>query len=378
LRRFLIRSAIDFSDEELSAAFKRLDIDRDSRVTFTEFKRLFTAAAGSFLSTANPSHLTNNLFKSSTSNDLRNSFGGRKFDNTSTLGKQSFNRLNLKSPLKTTLASASKTRKTNPLTRSVAADNNNFHNNIYNKYRDMSPLKEKTLGILNRSIDTFSRSPYGKSVELPKSVSRAAEILQKEEINNHENDINTYTNYNKNQNKSMHDDYNENHDDNFNENLNNNIINNDPNSKIKNNNLLFSSSTFKSTNNNFNSTANTNAFSNANKLSNASNFAAASSNKDAEFNPVAAGSRYEEDNFNSYLKEMIQLENEIESAKFDLIIKADFNIENAFRIFELSGRGYLTQLDIKYGMNSLDIYPSKVEIELLVKRYDLTNEGILK
>lgn len=78
-----------------------------------------------------------------------------------------------------------------------------------------------------------------------------------------------------------------------------------------------------------------------------------------------------------YFKEMIDLENEIEAAKQDLIHKGDFNFDDAFFIFELSGRGYISQTDIKYGLNSLGIYPSEEEIYLLVKRYDSTGEEML-
>ena len=34
---------MDVTEEEVRFTFKRLDIDRDSRVTFSEFKRLFSS-----------------------------------------------------------------------------------------------------------------------------------------------------------------------------------------------------------------------------------------------------------------------------------------------------------------------------------------------
>jgi Ca2+-binding EF-hand superfamily protein len=86
---------------------------------------------------------------------------------------------------------------------------------------------------------------------------------------------------------------------------------------------------------------------------------------------------YEEENFISYLKEVIARENEIERSKCDLVLRSDFNVEDAFRVFELDGRGYLTDLDLKYGLNALDIYPSSEEINLLIRRYDARNEGVI-
>jgi Ca2+-binding EF-hand superfamily protein len=85
----------------------------------------------------------------------------------------------------------------------------------------------------------------------------------------------------------------------------------------------------------------------------------------------------EEENFNAYLKALFEIENEIERNKIELVLRSDFNIEDAFRIFELDGRGYLSDMDIKFGLNSLDILASSEEIQLLLMRYDLRGEGVL-
>lgn len=87
---------------------------------------------------------------------------------------------------------------------------------------------------------------------------------------------------------------------------------------------------------------------------------------------------YEEENFVAYLNELLDLENQIEKAKCDMIIKSDFNTEDAFGIFEIDRRGYITDLDVKYGLNSLDIFPVHEEIAMLIKRYDSRGEGILR
>lgn len=86
---------------------------------------------------------------------------------------------------------------------------------------------------------------------------------------------------------------------------------------------------------------------------------------------------YEEENFLDFLREVIATENDYERNRCDLILRSDFNVEDAFRIFELDGRGYLTDLDLKYGLNALDIFPTSEEISLFMKRFDVRNEGVL-
>jgi Ca2+-binding EF-hand superfamily protein len=85
----------------------------------------------------------------------------------------------------------------------------------------------------------------------------------------------------------------------------------------------------------------------------------------------------EEENFLSYIREIIEVENDIERAKIELALRSDFNVDDAFRIFELDGRGYLTDVDIKYGLNSLEVFPTTEEVSLLIRRYDLRGEGVL-
>lgn len=87
---------------------------------------------------------------------------------------------------------------------------------------------------------------------------------------------------------------------------------------------------------------------------------------------------YEEENFISFLRELIEIENDLEKAKIDLTYKSDFNVEDAFRNFEIDGRGYVTELDLNYGLNEFDVFVPKEEVNLLMKRYDIRNERFLK
>jgi len=82
---------------------------------------------------------------------------------------------------------------------------------------------------------------------------------------------------------------------------------------------------------------------------------------------------YEEHNFRAFLKDIIMWENEIERLKCDLALRSDFNLPDAFRVFEVDKRGYFNDLDFKYGANFLDVFPTADEIFLTFKRF--TNGG---
>ena len=77
--------------------------------------------------------------------------------------------------------------------------------------------------------------------------------------------------------------------------------------------------------------------------------------------------RKAENEFLIYLRECIKLENKIEKAKIDLSLRSDFNVEDAFKIFERENRKYITDADLIYGLNTLEVYPSEKDI-LLIKR----------
>ena len=80
---------------------------------------------------------------------------------------------------------------------------------------------------------------------------------------------------------------------------------------------------------------------------------------------------------NEYIKFLLKGENKIENIKINLSEISDFSVEDAFRIFEKNGRGYLDRDDIKYGLNALNIYPSEYNLDLFIKRYDLQKKGFI-
>jgi Ca2+-binding EF-hand superfamily protein len=258
-------------ESEVRATFKRLDIDRDSRVTFSELKRLFTSSIPSSANSSNGFGKNSTFYDSKSS--LSNSKGLSDSYNSSRLSP-------VRSPLRSSIRSPLRSSLRSPVRSSVQR--------FYSPNRYSSPLRDRTLNVLEMSNERMNRS-LGKSPEPPRDSS--------------------------------------------------NLFN------------ASSSSGFKSSSGGFNNQR------------------------------LVSGSNYvtlEEENFVSYLKELLDIENQIEKAKCDMIIKSDFNTEDAFGIFEIDRRSYITDLDIKYGLNSLDIFPIHEEIALLIKRYDMRGEGILR
>ncbi len=86
----------------------------------------------------------------------------------------------------------------------------------------------------------------------------------------------------------------------------------------------------------------------------------------------------DEDELVRALREQISLERELENAKISLIQKADFNIFDAFRIFDIDNRGWVTSTDLRLGLNDIGVYPGLEELDLFFKRYDKNQDGRIK
>lgn len=86
----------------------------------------------------------------------------------------------------------------------------------------------------------------------------------------------------------------------------------------------------------------------------------------------------EEDELVRALREQISLEKEIENAKISLAQRHDFNLYDAFRIFDIDARGYITYTDLKAGLNDIGIFPSVEDLELFIKRYDKNSDARLR
>jgi len=74
------------------------------------------------------------------------------------------------------------------------------------------------------------------------------------------------------------------------------------------------------------------------------------------------------------IRGLIRIESEIENEKNYLARQHDFNLIDAFKIFDTWGYGYLSHCDIKSGLNSIGIFPTSEELDLWVKRYDTNGD----
>jgi len=61
-----------------------------------------------------------------------------------------------------------------------------------------------------------------------------------------------------------------------------------------------------------------------------------------------------------------------------LVQTPDFNIYDAFRIFDLDSRGWISLVDLRVGLNDIGIYPDSEELALFFKRYDKDDDGRLR
>lgn len=74
------------------------------------------------------------------------------------------------------------------------------------------------------------------------------------------------------------------------------------------------------------------------------------------------------------IREQCTFEREIEACKIHLANKVDFNLFDAFNIFDQSRRGQISIHDIREGLNAIGVYPTSEEVELFVTRYDRTHD----
>ena len=84
---------------------------------------------------------------------------------------------------------------------------------------------------------------------------------------------------------------------------------------------------------------------------------------------------YEQKQFNYFLKKLMDVESNIENAKSDLANYPDFNVEDAFKLFDIDNKEYITKKDLKNGLNSLGFNPTDQDVRLLMKRFDLQKRG---
>jgi hypothetical protein len=65
------------------------------------------------------------------------------------------------------------------------------------------------------------------------------------------------------------------------------------------------------------------------------------------------------------LKDLMNLENDLENVKAELSMKPDFNLVDCFRIFDFAGRGWCSFDEFRDGLASIGLYPPLEDMELV-------------
>jgi hypothetical protein len=77
--------------------------------------------------------------------------------------------------------------------------------------------------------------------------------------------------------------------------------------------------------------------------------------------------------------ELIDLERQVENTKTKLAEHTDFNLYDAFKIFDQLSKGSLTITEVANGLIKIvGLVPSSCEIELFFQRYDKDHDGLLR
>jgi len=85
-----------------------------------------------------------------------------------------------------------------------------------------------------------------------------------------------------------------------------------------------------------------------------------------------------EQNLCQTFQEQLQLERVTERLKVDLSLRAEFNLIDAFRIFDTDGKGWITAAEIKEGLQVLGVSPHSQDLQLFMKRFDKDEDGRLR
>jgi Ca2+-binding EF-hand superfamily protein len=78
------------------------------------------------------------------------------------------------------------------------------------------------------------------------------------------------------------------------------------------------------------------------------------------------------------MKEIISVEREIEAAKLSLSVRTDFNSMDAFRMFDINGKGWVNTLEVQIGLERMGVFADRQDLKCFFKRYDRDNDGRLR
>lgn len=72
------------------------------------------------------------------------------------------------------------------------------------------------------------------------------------------------------------------------------------------------------------------------------------------------------------------MEKDLENVKIELALKEDFNLIDAFGLFDHLGKGYVSPTELRDGLMDLGFRPSLDEMHLLFSRFNKDDDSQLK
>ena len=85
-----------------------------------------------------------------------------------------------------------------------------------------------------------------------------------------------------------------------------------------------------------------------------------------------------EEHLKTIFKVQLELQGRIERIKVSLSLKTDFNMIDAFRIFDRDGKGTATTYEIQAGLQELGLQVTDQELALFMKRFDKDGDNKLR
>ncbi len=81
----------------------------------------------------------------------------------------------------------------------------------------------------------------------------------------------------------------------------------------------------------------------------------------------------EEQSFIEFLKDLIDIENDLERIRIDLSKKDDFTLQDAFLMFQVNQKAHITENDLKYTLNFFKVSADIEELVFFIKNHTYEN-----
>ena len=380
IKKFLEKNYVNFSNIDIKNIIKRLDFNKDGRIDLCEFHKFFGFPEFSKLC---PSKLCcicgccnccceGPCCKNNCENDiLENEYFDNQNSNCNKNENYNFkneeNDINNKSNNTFDNNNEKNNNNNNNQINNINLNNNDINynenkSNLDNKNNENFNSSNKDLNKGNNNKNNSIIGKYSK-ILLPEIIYQSIKKNKKpiEEIKN-----NSFKNEYNNNYKITNLTTNQTPERNFNF---QNSINSSPLTKSQ---LI--NSTNQNNNINLKNNNNNDTEENINKNSNNNNINITDINN---INIKNKQNLIEENQMKEYLIELMIIESKIEEEKIELVSKCDFNIEDAFKIFDIYNKGYLIDDDLKFTLNQFGIFVNDYDIRLLMKRFDLNKKCCL-